>query len=388
MRTAVISTASQMRAHKTLTTSCELQWTRSAAPALRKALPGSGMQLAGTGCAYHARAAQRQQPTWKGVQGHGQRRCLSTFAQWAPTPLPAPPQHFEQYQNPGFKIVFVSAEVAPYSKTGGLGDVMASLPMALARQGFKVMVVSPKYMHYECAWPTDSVATIPLFGYNFDVGFSHERRSGVDWVFVDHRDTYMRPGTFYADLEGNAFPDNLFRFAMLSRAALEAPFVLPIMEDGTVYGDDCVFVANDWHAALVPIYLAAHYRRHGVYQNARCIMAIHNLMHQGLFARHEFEGLGLPEDWIGGLHWTNEDGECINLLKGGIVSADRVVTVSPGYANEILTEEFGFRLHELLQQRFHRLDGIVNGIPFRVELVPSMAVTPCLQLIDALECQG
>jgi len=117
-------------------------------------------------------------------------------------------------------------------------------------------------------------------------------------------------------------------------------------------------------------------------------MAIHNLMHQGLFARHEFEGLGLPEDWIGGVHWTNEDGECINLLKGGIVSADRVVTVSPGYANEILTEEFGFRLHELLQQRFHRLDGIVNGIPFRVELVPSMAVTPCLQLIDALECQG
>eukprot|EP00958_Prasinococcus_capsulatus_P011110 scaffold1086_cov397-Prasinococcus_capsulatus_cf.AAC.18 len=310
MRTAVISTASQMRAHKTLTTSCELQWTRSAAPALRKALPGSGMQLAGTGCAYHARAAQRQQPTWKGVQAHGQRRCLSTVAQWAPTPLPAPPQHFEQYQNPGFKIVFVSAEVAPYSKTGGLGDVMASLPMALARQGFKVMVVSPKYMHYECAWPTDSVATIPLFGYNFDVGFSHERRSGVDWVFVDHRDTYMRPGTFYADLEGNAFPDNLFRFAMLSRAALEAPFVLPIMEDGTVYGDDCA-------------------RGSGTHLSSSALSKAWSVPEcQGLFARHEFEGLGLPEDWIGGLHWTNEDGECINLLKASLLSASSMALSS------------------------------------------------------------
>ena len=73
---------------------------------------------------------------------------------------------------------------------------MASLPIALARYGYKVMVVAPMYQQYECAWPTTAVASIPLFGYEFDVGFYHERRSGVDWVFVDRQDTYMRYGLY------------------------------------------------------------------------------------------------------------------------------------------------------------------------------------------------
>jgi starch synthase len=126
-------------------------------------------------------------------------------------------------------------------------------------------------------------------------------------------------------------------------------------------------VANDWHAGLVPCYIAGKYRRNGVYKDARCITAIHNMSHQGVEPSAYYGNLGLPSDWWDPLSWAFPDwaanrGPAINVLKGAIVAADRVVTVSQGYAWEITTNEGGWGLHGILQERQGKLNGITNGI--------------------------
>lgn len=166
-------------------------------------------------------------------------------------------------------IVFVASECSPYSKSGGLADVMGSLPLALAARGHRVMVITPRYDDYSAALDTGHRINV----HGAEVGYFHEMRGGVDWVFLDHP-SYRRPGGLYGDAFGD-YDDNQWRFKLMCLAALEAPLQLEI--PGGKYGEDCVFVANDWHAGLVPVYLAGHYRRHGTYASARSIFAIHNL---------------------------------------------------------------------------------------------------------------
>ncbi|KAI4337976.1 hypothetical protein L6164_016335 [Bauhinia variegata] len=271
-------------------------------------------------------------------------------------------------------IVFVTAEAAPYSKTGGLGDVCGSLPIALAARGHRVMVVSPRYQHgtsenqkFACAVDLNCPTKLFCFGGVQEVGFFHEYRKGVDWVFVDHP-SYHRPGNPYGDNYGG-FGDNQFRFTLLCHAALEAPLVLPL--GGFTYGEKCLFLANDWHAGLVPVLLAAKYRPHGVYKDARSILVIHNLAHQGVEAAITYNNLGLPPEWRAALEWVFptwarthalDTGEAVNFLKGAIVTADRILTVSQGYSWEITTSEGGYGLHELLYSRRSVLNGITNGI--------------------------
>ncbi|CAN1250784.1 Starch synthase 1, chloroplastic/amyloplastic [Linum perenne] len=270
-------------------------------------------------------------------------------------------------------IVFVSSEAAPYSKTGGLGDVCGSLPIALAARGHRVMVVTPRYMHspesktYASALDADCRIKISCFGAEQEVAFFHEYRDKVDWVFVDHP-SYHRPGNPYGDTKG-AFGDNQFRFALLCYAACEAPLVLPL--GGFTYGEKCLFLVNDWHASLVPVLLAAKYRPYGVYKDARCILIIHNLAHQGVEPASTYGNLGLSPDWYGALGWVFptwarthplDTGEAINMLKGAIVTSDRILTVSKGYAWEITTVEGGYGLQELLSSRRVVLNGITNGI--------------------------
>lgn len=270
-------------------------------------------------------------------------------------------------------IVFVTAEAAPYSKTGGLGDVCGSLPVVLAGRGHRVMVVSPRYLHGS---PADKnfagvidVGHINVFcfGAEQEVAFFHEYREGVDWVFVDHP-SFHRPGNPYGDSFG-AFGDNQFRFTLLSHAACEAPLVLPL--GGFTYGEKCLFMVNDWHAGLVPLLLAAKYRPHGVYADARSVLLIHNLAHQGVESAVTYKNLGLPAEWYGALEWVFPEwarahaldrGEAVNILKGAIVTTDRILTVSEGYAWEITTVEGGYGLNELLSSRKSVLNGITNGI--------------------------
>ena len=135
---------------------------------------------------------------------------------------------------------------------------------------------------------------------------------------------------------------------------------------------DITFIANDWHSALVPVYLAAKYRPHGVFTGARSVLAIHNLRHQGVFPPHTFNDLGLPPHWYGAVEFQYpphqrqgsyaEEGRSVNHLKAGISTADRLVTVSPGYADEVTTLLGGWGLDGLLGGRRPVLNGIVNGI--------------------------
>ncbi|XVE58360.1 hypothetical protein DITRI_Ditri04bG0163600 [Diplodiscus trichospermus] len=273
-----------------------------------------------------------------------------------------------------YNIVFVTAEAAPYSKTGGLGDVCGSLPIALAGRGHRVMVVSPRYLNgtpadkkFEGAFHVDQRIELHCFGGEQEIAFFHEYRKGVDWVFVDHP-SYHRPGNPYGDSRG-AFGDNQFRFTLLCHAACEAPLVLPL--GGYTYGEKCIFLVNDWHAGLVPVLLASKYRACGVYKDARSILVIHNLAHQGVEPAASYRNLGLPSEWYGTLEWVFptwarthalDTGEAVNILKGAIVTADRILTVSKGYALEITTAEGGYGLNELLSSRKSVLNGIVNGI--------------------------
>ena len=149
------------------------------------------------------------------------------------------------------KIVFVSTECAPYSKTGGLGDVVGSLPIELAKRGHKVMSITPRYDQYEGAWDT-SVSTTAL---GEKVGFFHEKKKGVDRVFVDHplflAKVWGKTGDkLYGKASGADYADNAKRFALFAKAVLDAPTMLPLE-----YGEDVVFVCNDWHSSLVPVLL-------------------------------------------------------------------------------------------------------------------------------------
>ncbi len=250
-------------------------------------------------------------------------------------------------------VVSVSAESAPWSKVGGLADVAGALPVALAAQGHRVVAVAPRYKPYTEAWDTERTARFGLFGQVFEVRYFHALIAGVHRIFVEH--PVLARGGVYGDDRGG-YGDNQLRFALLSRAAIEAPHVVGIgLPDE---GRDTVFLAHDWHAALVPLYLAARYRRHGVLGRARSVLAIHNLAHQGVFARDSFLELDLEAGW-----WPTLDmGGVLNTLKGGIMSADRLVTVSQRYAEEIQTPEHGFGLDGLLRLRGAALSGIRNGL--------------------------
>ncbi len=250
-------------------------------------------------------------------------------------------------------IVSVSAEVTPWSKVGGLADVAAALPAALAARGHRVIGVAPRYQPYDIAWDTQRTARFGLFGAEHEVRCFHAHIDGVDRVFIDHPS--LSRGGVYGDEQG-VYGDNEVRFALLSRAAIEAVSLLglPLPEDGA----DTIFLAHDWHAALVPVYLAARYRHHGRLARSRSLLAIHNLAHQGVFGPDRFAGLDLEARW-----WPTLDmGGDVNFLKGGIMAADRVVTVSPTYAAEIQQPWLGCGLDGLLRQRGPVLDGIRNGL--------------------------
>jgi len=158
----------------------------------------------------------------------------------------------------------------------------------------------------------------------------------------------------------------LFRFALLSIAALEAPLILNL--GGSTYGQNVLFIANDWQAGLVPVYLSYKYRGFGTYRAARCMFVIHNMGYQGKYGMSRFPvdlHLGLPREAADDLRGQgNDQRDCINLLCAAVKMCDRVLTVSPNYAIEIQTPEGGWGLHELLRAKgaHLRLAGILNGI--------------------------
>jgi len=161
--------------------------------------------------------------------------------------------------NRPMKIVFISTEVAPWSKTGGLGDVVGSLPVELAKRGHKVMTIAPRYDQYKGAWDT----SVRVDALGKQVGYFHEHKKGVDRVFVDHplflAKVWGKTGSkLYGKTNGADYADNQERFAMFCQAALQAPMVLPFG-----YGEDVCFVANDWHSGLVPVMIKKVFQPQG-----------------------------------------------------------------------------------------------------------------------------
>ncbi|KAL6004133.1 hypothetical protein ACLOJK_004680 [Asimina triloba] len=280
----------------------------------------------------------------------------------------------------GMNIVFVGSEVAPWSKTGGLGDVLGGLPPALAANGHRVMTISPRYDQYRDSWDTNVVAEIPVGNRVETVRFFHCYKRGVDRVFVDHpsflEKVWGKTGEkIYGPATGVDYPDNQLRFSLLCRAALEAPRILYLNNSeyfSGPYGEDVVFVANDWHAGPLPCYLKSLYQVHGMYKNAKVAFCIHNIAYQGRFAFSDFSVLNLPDqfrssfDFIDGYQFLSlynkpVKGKKINWMKAGILESDKVLTVSPYYADEVVSgEDRGVELDAFIRKT--GIFGIVNGM--------------------------
>ncbi len=250
----------------------------------------------------------------------------------------------------------VASEAAPFAKTGGLADVLASLPAALASLGDEVAVVIPRYRSVrlsEAAADATPVLTAPLQvgPHGFQITIFETLRHGVRYLFADCPPLYDRPGIYGEG--GGDYPDNHVRFALLNLAAVAV--------GRRLFRPD-VFHAHDWQGGLLAAYLRENLALDPTFAGVRCVFTIHNLGYQGSFPASTVTEIGLsralfqPE----GLEFFGE----LNFLKAGIVWADAINTVSPTYAREIQTPEFGFRMDGLLRARSYKLTGILNGIDY------------------------
>jgi starch synthase len=248
------------------------------------------------------------------------------------------------------RVLMVVPEAAPFAKTGGLADVAAALPAALARLGHDVTVVMPRYRGI----PSDGRPA------PFELPIGHglvkgrwletrlEERRRV--VFVDYPPFYDREAPY--GIGNDDFPDNARRFALLSRAALE----FAVREGIRV----SAVHAHEWQAGLVPVYLQHRYASHPALAGASSIFTVHNLAYQGVFSPLELSDLDLEQDLFEERALEYWGG--ISFLKGGINFAHTITTVSPRYAKEVLTPEFGFGFDGILKRRERDLVGILNGI--------------------------
>uniref|UniRef100_A0A0E0K566 starch synthase n=1 Tax=Oryza punctata TaxID=4537 RepID=A0A0E0K566_ORYPU len=255
-------------------------------------------------------------------------------------------------------VIVVASECSPFCKTGGLGDVVGALPKALARRGHRVMVVIPRYGEYAEAKDLGVRKRYRVAGQDSEVSYFHAFIDGVDFVFLEAPPFRHRHNNIYG---GERF-DVLKRMILFCKAAVEVPWFAPC--GGSIYGDgNLVFIANDWHTALLPVYLKAYYRDNGLMQYTRSVLVIHNIAHQGRGPVDDFATMDLPEHYID--HFRLYDpvgGEHSNVFAAGLKMADRVVTVSHGYLWEIKTMDGGWGLHEIINHNDWKLQGIVNGI--------------------------
>lgn len=251
------------------------------------------------------------------------------------------------------QIVFASAECAPFVKTGGLGDVAGSLPAALVRAGAEVIVMVPKYAtikdEYNAQMEHFADFYVSLGWRNEYCGLEKLERDGVTYMFIDNERYFARdyPYGFFDDGE---------RFAFFSKAITESLQHLPA-------GFECdILHCNDWQTALAPVFLREFYQGLPLYDRVKTVFSIHNVAFQGQFSDT------VMEDILGVAHIPAAasqlrcDACSINYMLGALHYADAITTVSPTYANEIQTPEFGEGLDGVLRERSYALQGILNGI--------------------------
>lgn len=252
------------------------------------------------------------------------------------------------------KIVFAASECVPFSKTGGLADVVGALPKALAVLGNDVSVYLPKYKQTRLTEPRTLLPsiTIPFDDqYRFCSVLDGGRQAGVQFYFIDYPAFFARDG-LYGTPAGD-FPDNAERFALYSRAVLEACKIL---------GPPEIFHCHDWQSALIPVLLRTSYADDPVYRDTSVVFTIHNIGYQGLFPPDILPLLMLSWDLF-----TMDKMEFwgkVNFLKGALALSDYITTVSRKYAHEIQTPEFGFGLDGVLLERSSTVSGILNGVDY------------------------
>jgi starch synthase len=251
------------------------------------------------------------------------------------------------------KVLMVASECAPFVKTGGLADVVGALPGALAPLGIEARVMLPAYPALFPLLPEGE--EVASFG---DLPGGPGRlvaveAKGISLLLLDAPQLFDRPGKPYNGPDGSDWHDNHRRFASLAQAAARICF------EGLDGWKPDILHAHDWQAALAPVYL-----KMAGYAEPKSILTIHNIAFQGRFGADVLGELGLNPSWFhpGGLEFYGD----LNFLKSGLVFADHVTTVSPTYAREILTPEFGWGMEGVLNARAGTLTGILNGIDTEV----------------------
>ena len=247
----------------------------------------------------------------------------------------------------------VAAEAVPFAKTGGLADVLGALPPALARLGWRVTIVIPRYRGVSGGEVIDQFAA-RVGGFTADARLHRvQTTESTDVILVDIPDLYDRDGLYHPDsVDSGDFWDNPRRFAALARVALEYAARAP--------EPPAIIHSHDWHAGLVPVYLKTAYAGHPSLGGVPSTFTIHNLAYQGNFAADWVPRLELPWDVlsIDGMEYWGK----MSFLKGGINYSERITTVSPTYAREIQTPAGGFGFDGILKRRAAELTGILNGI--------------------------
>jgi starch synthase len=251
-------------------------------------------------------------------------------------------------------IAFAASECVPFSKTGGLADVVGALPRALAALGHQVSVYVPRYRQTKLTDPQTVVRsiTVPFDDkYRFCSVVTAGSSAGVKFYFVDYP-PYFDRDALYGSPSGD-YPDNAERFALFSRAVLEASKVLGVPH---------VFHCHDWQSALVPVMLRTLYAEDPALREVATVFTIHNMGYQGLFSPDTLPLLMLPWELltISKMEFFGQ----VNFLKGALAFTDFVTTVSKRYSQEIQTTEYGFGLEGVLRSRAATVTGILNGVDY------------------------
>lgn len=272
----------------------------------------------------------------------------------------------ETPQFPPRNVLFLSSEVYPYAKTGGLADVSAALPQVLRELGHDVRIMMPKYGFI--GEKKQKIHIINrLQGMDFEIAGKYTvaqakssailtQKTRVQIYLLENEDYFERPGLYVDPDTGKDYPDNDERFILYARAAFELCKRLLWKPD--------IIHCNDWQSGLVPAYLNTAMRDDPFFENTRTVFTIHNLAYQGNFPAASFEKTELPQEAFStdGLEFFGQ----VSYMKAGIAYADAITTVSETYAHEIRTPEFGCGMEGLLTKRKRDLYGILNGIDLQI----------------------
>ena len=248
------------------------------------------------------------------------------------------------------KILFCSSEVVPFAASGGLGDVAGSLPKSLNAEGQDVRVILPLYGKIKEKYSEDLKF---IDSFNVSLGWRNQycglftmEQNGVTYYLLDNEFYFNRPNLY-------GYGDDGERFAFYSKAILESLLHLDFEPD--------IIHANDWQSALVTLYINVYYRHIQKFQKIKTVFTIHNIAYQGQYGYNMIaDTLGLPQEWA---HHAEYNGDT-NFMKAAIENADKVTTVSPTYAQEILDPWFAHGLDPILREKQHKLWGILNGIDY------------------------